>query len=60
MPFEIFTQAPLELRILIGRAIISGAWFMYREYRAKQKRKERHQKDLNESFKKAKLTLVKK
>ena len=57
---EIFIQAPLELRILIGGCLISGAWFMYREYRAKQKRKERHQKDLNESFKKAKLTLVKK
>jgi len=51
---------PLELKILIGGTIISGAWFMYQEYRAKQKRKERHQKDLNESFKKAKLTLVKK
>ena len=51
---------PLELKILIGGTIISGAWFMYREYRAEQKRKERHQKDLNESFKKAKLRLVKK
>jgi len=60
MPFEIFTQAPLELRIIIGSALICGSWFMYREYRAKQKRKERHQKDLNESFKKAKLRLVKK
>ena len=48
---EIFTQAPLELRILIGGCLISGAWFMYREYRAEQKRKERHQKDLHESFK---------
>jgi len=57
---EIFTQAPLELKILIGGCLISGAWFMYREYRAEQKRKERHQKDLNESFKKAKLRLVKK
>ena len=57
---EIFTQAPLELRILIGGCLISGAWFMYREYKAEQKRKERHQKDLNESFKKAKLRLVKK
>ena len=51
---------PLELKILIGGFLISGAWFMYSEYRAEQKRKERHQKDLNESFKKAKLTLVKK
>ena len=50
----------LELKILIGGCLISGAWFMYSEYRAEQKRKERHQKDLHESFKKAKLTLVKK
>ena len=57
---EIFTQAPLELRMLIGATLICGAWFLYREYRAEQKRKERHQKDLNESFKKAKLKLVKK
>ena len=57
---EIFLEAPLELRILIGGCLISGAWFMYREYKAEQKRKERHQKDLNESFKKAKLRLVKK
>ena len=40
---EIFLQAPLELRIIIGGCLISGAWFMYREYRAEQKRKERHQ-----------------
>ena len=53
-------EAPLELRIIIGGFLISGAWFMYREYRAEQKKKERHQKDLNESFKKAKLRLVKK
>ena len=57
---EIFIEAPLELRILIGGCLISGAWFMYSQYRAEQKRKQRHQKDLNESFKKAKLTLVKK
>ena len=57
---EIFLEAPLELRILIGGFLISGALFLYSEYRAEQKRKERHQKDLNESFKKAKLTLVKK
>ena len=57
---EIFTQAPLELRIIIGGFLISGAWFLYSEYRAEQKRKERHQKDLNESFKKGKLKLVKK
>jgi preprotein translocase subunit YajC len=57
---EIFLEAPLELRILIGATLICGAWFMYSQYRAEQKRKQRHQKDLNESFKKAKLTLVKK
>ena len=57
---EIFLEAPLELRILIGATLICGAWFMYREYRAEQKRKKRHQRDLNDSFKKAKLTLVKK
>ena len=57
---EIFMEAPLELRIIIGATLICGAWFLYREHRAEQKRKERHQKDLNESFKKAKLKLVKK
>ena len=57
---EIFMEAPLELRIIISAALFIGAWFLYREHRAKQKRKERHQKDLNESFKKAKLRLVKK
>ena len=57
---EIFLEAPLELRILIGTTLFIGVWFVYREYRAEQKRKERHQKDLNESCKKAKLTLVKK
>tara|TARA_R100000655_G_scaffold105579_1_gene153938 strand:+ start:327 stop:506 length:180 start_codon:yes stop_codon:yes gene_type:complete len=57
---EIFLEASLELRILIGGLLISGAWFMYREYRAEQKRKKRHQRDLNESFKKARLTIVKK
>ena len=41
----------LELKILIGGFLIFGAWFMYQEYRAEQKRKERHQKDLHESFK---------
>ena len=48
---EIFTQAPLELKVIIGGCLISGAWFLYREHRAEQKRKERHQKDLHESFK---------
>ena len=41
----------LELKILIGGLIISGLWFMIQEHRAEQKRKERHQKDLHESFK---------
>ena len=41
----------LELKILIGGIIISGLWFMYREHRAEQKRKQRQQKDLHESFK---------
>ena len=41
----------IELKILIGGLIISGAWFMVSEYRAEQKRKERQQKNLHESFK---------
>jgi hypothetical protein len=41
----------MELKILIGGIIISGLWFMIQEHRAEQKRKERHQKDLHESFK---------
>ena len=41
----------MELKILIGVIIISGLWFMYQEHRAEQKRKQRHQKDLHESFK---------
>ena len=51
---------PLELKILIGGFLISGAWFLYSEYRAEQKRKERHQHELSKAYKKAKLTLVKK
>jgi len=55
-PFKHITRQPnkgetMELKILIGGLIISGAWFMYQEYRAEQKRKQRHQKDLHESFK---------
>ena len=57
---EIFIEAPLELRIIISAALFIGAWFMYREYRAEQKRKKRHQRDLNESFKKPRVSLVKK
>ena len=48
---EIFLQAPLELRIIISATLFIGVWFVYREYRAEQKRKERHQKDLHDSFK---------
>ena len=48
---EIFLEAPLELRIIISATLFCGAWFLYSEYRAEQKRKQRHQKDLNESFK---------
>ena len=40
---EIFTQAPLELRILISGILGGWAWFMFREYRAEKKR-ELHQK----------------
>ena len=57
---EIFMEAPLELRMLIGATLICGAWFMCREYRAEQKRKERHQHELSKAYKKAKLKLVKK
>ena len=39
---EIFTQAPLELRILISGILGGWAWFMLREYRAEKKR-ELHQ-----------------
>ena len=53
-------EAPLELRILIGATLICGAWFMVSEYRAEQKRKERHQHELSKAYKKAKLKLVKK
>ena len=51
---------PLELKIIVFGFPV--AWFvlMYLDWRAEQKRKKRHQRDLNESFKKAKLTLVKK
>ena len=57
---EIFLEAPLELRILIGATLFIGVWFVYREYRAEQKRKERHQHELSKAYKKAKLKLVKK
>ena len=57
---EIFFEAPLELRILIGATLFIGVWFVYREYRAEQKRKERHQHELSKAYKKAKLKLVKK
>ena len=56
---EIFLQAPLELRILIGGCLISGAWFMYREYKAEQKRKRLRRVDVIRPNQK-KLRLVKK
>ena len=55
---EIFIQAPLELRIIIGGCLISGAWFLYREHRAEKKR-ELHQK-YEVIRPKPKLTIVKK
>jgi len=55
---EIFTQAPLELRILISGILGGWAWFMFREYRAEQKR-QLHQK-LEVIRPKPKLKLVKK
>ena len=56
---EIFTQAPLELRIIIGGCLISGAWFMYREYRAEKKRQRLRRVDVIRPNQK-KLRLVKK
>ena len=56
---EIFTQAPLELRILIGATLICGAWFMVSEYRAEQKRKRLRRVDVIRPNQK-KLRLVKK
>ena len=55
---EIFTQAPLELRIIIGGCLISGAWFMYDQYRTEQKRKRLRRVDVIRP--KPKLRLVKK
>ena len=57
---EIFTQAPLELRILIGATLICGAWFMYSEYRAEQKRKRLRRVDVIRPNQRKKLRLVKK
>ena len=56
---EIFMEAPLELRILIGGFLISGAWFMVSEYRAEQKRKRLRRVDVIRPNQK-KLRLVKK
>jgi len=55
---EIFTQAPLELRILIGGCLISGAWFMYDQYRTEKKRQRLRRVDVIRP--KPKLTIVKK
>jgi len=40
----------LELKILIGGFLISGAWFMYQDYNDRKK-EELRQKKLNTSFK---------
>jgi len=55
---EIFTQAPLELKILIGGFLISGAWFMYLDRRAEKKRQRLRRVDVIRP--KPKLRLVKK
>ena len=57
---EIFMEAPLELRILIGGFLISGAWFMVSEYRAEQKRKRLRRVDVIRPNQRKKLRLVKK
>ena len=57
---EIFMEAPLELRILIGATLICGAWFMYREHRAEQKRKRLRRVDVIRPDQRKKLRLVKK
>jgi len=56
---EIFLEAPLELRILIGATLICGAWFMYDQYRTEQKRKRLRRVDVIRPNQK-KLRLVKK
>ena len=53
-------EAPLELRILIGGFLISGAWFMVSEYRAEQKRKRLRRVDVIRPDQRKKLRLVKK
>ena len=55
---EIFTQAPLELRILISGILGGWAWFMFREYRTEKKRQLRQRLDVIRP--KPKLTIVKK
>ena len=54
---EIFTQAPLELRILISGILGGWAWFMFREYRAEQKRQLKKYEVIRP---KPKITIVKK
>ena len=56
---EIFTQAPLELRILIGATLFCGAWFMYDQYRTEKKRQRLRRVDVIRPNQK-KLRLVKK
>ena len=54
---EIFIEAPLELRILIGATLICGAWFMYDQYRTEKKRQRLRRVDVIRPNQK-KLTLV--
>ena len=55
---EIFLQAPLELKIIIGGCLISGAWFMYDQYRTEKKRQRLRRVDVIRP--RPKLTIVKK
>jgi hypothetical protein len=56
---EIFLEAPLELRIIIGAALFCGAWFMYNQYRTEKKRQRLRRVDVIRPNQK-KLRLVKK
>jgi|5_EtaG_2_1085323.scaffolds.fasta_scaffold276785_2 hypothetical protein len=55
---EIFLEAPLELKIIIGGCLISGAWFMYDQYRTEKKRQRLRRVDVIRP--RPKLTIVKK
>ena len=56
---EIFTQAPLELKIILGGCLISGAGIMYDQYRTEKKRQRLRRVDVIRPNQK-KLRLVKK